>query len=91
MDDIPNLAALRAQRMESDAEYIDQLEQLTIGMEQERVRLHDALVTLAVCAEQYLTARQFDPPSSTRLLLEAGVRSARSLTTEGEPPQLNHP
>lgn len=43
MDDVPDLAALRRERVASDAEYIEQLEQFSLGQERELRRLRTGL------------------------------------------------
>lgn len=50
MDDVPDLAALRRDRMASDAEYIEQLEQFTLGQERENGRLRERVGELELQA-----------------------------------------
>lgn len=56
-DDIPDLAALRALRMESDAEYIEQLEGLTIGMAHAQARLEAEVEDEAETIRQLVAER----------------------------------
>lgn len=45
MSDVPDLAALRRERVASDAEYIEQLEQFSLGQERENARLRERIDT----------------------------------------------